>query len=111
MPIYGAGERAENSSYAEATERSPMDDGPLEFLLSTDCSVPLQCCLACVNLTTALVANDGNHIIIIMDIQLNRMTRQLEGNTGKFAGGGMLEMWRGLIHRTSLSSLRRLPQK
>jgi len=53
-----------------------MDDNPLEFLLNTDCSLSLQCPLACVNLTTALVANDGNHIIIIMAIQVNRVTGQ-----------------------------------
>jgi hypothetical protein len=28
------------------------------------------------------------HIIIIMDIQVNTMTRQPEGNTGKYARGG-----------------------
>jgi len=86
--MYSAGERAENSSCAEDTERSPMDDGPLEFLLNTDCSLSLQCPLAYVNLTTALVANDGNHTIIIMAIQVNRVTRQSEGNAGKYAGGG-----------------------
>jgi len=53
-----------------------MDDNPLEFLLNTDCSLSLQCPLAYVNLTTALVANDGNHIIIIMAIQVNRVTGQ-----------------------------------
>ena len=91
MSRYNAVERAENSSCTEDTERSPMDDGPLEFLLYTDCSLPLQCFLAYVNLTTALVASDGNHIIIIMAIQVNRVTRQSEGNIGKCAGGGNME--------------------
>lgn len=86
--MYSAGERTESSSRTEDTERSSMDDSPLEFLLITDCSLSLQCPLACVNLTTALVANDGNHIIIIMAIQVNRVTRQSERNTGKYAGGG-----------------------
>ena len=81
--MYSAGERAENSSCTEDTERSPMDDSPLEFVLNTDCFLSLQCPLACVNLTTALVANDGNHVIIAMAIQVNRVTRQSEGNTGK----------------------------
>lgn len=65
-----------------------MDDSPLEFLLNTDCSVSLQCLLTYVNQTTALVANDGNHIIIIMAIQVNRVSRQSEGNKGKYAAGG-----------------------
>ena len=72
--MYSAGERAENCT--EDTERSPMDDSPLEFLLNTDCTLSLQCPLAFVNLTTALFANDGNHIIINLAIQVNRVTRQ-----------------------------------
>jgi hypothetical protein len=65
-----------------------MDDSPLEFLLNTDCSISLQCPVTYVILTTALVANDGNHIIIIKAIQVNRVTRQSEGNTGKYTAGG-----------------------
>jgi hypothetical protein len=58
-----------------------MDDSPVEFLLNTDCSLALQYPLAYVNLTTALVA-------MIVAIQVNRVTRQSEGYTGKNAGGG-----------------------
>ena len=65
-----------------------MDDSPLEFLLNTDCSISLHCPLTYVNLTTARVTNDGNHIIIIMAIQVNRVMRQSEGNGGKYAAGG-----------------------
>jgi len=72
-----------------------MDDSPVEFLLNTDCSISLHCPLTYVNLTTAHVANDGSHIIIIMAIQVNRVMRQSEGNTGKYvyaAGGNVRDV-------------------
>jgi hypothetical protein len=46
----------------------------LEFLLNIDCFHSLHCPLAYVNVTTALLANDGNHRIIIMAIQVNTVT-------------------------------------
>jgi len=105
--MYSAGERAENSSCTEDTEKSPMDDSPLEFLLNTCPPVPSSLCEP----DYSTCRYDFNHIIIIMAIQVNRMTIDCQrGIQGSMLEEEMLEIWTGLIHRTSSCSVRRLPQ-
>ena len=39
-----------------------------------------------------LVTSEGYHTLISMNIRMNRMARWLEGNVGKFTGGGRLSV-------------------
>jgi hypothetical protein len=78
-------------SYAEATGRSPMQDGNDSTLSNSHiayCCIPIHTFLAYVNKTKVLVTNEGYHIFLAINVRVKWMDRQLEGNIEKYGGKG-----------------------
>jgi hypothetical protein len=85
------GEKIMTICYTEATERYPMDcgdNGAQCVKFSAYCYIPLQLPLPNVNAPKTLVTSFGYHVIITTTSSVNRMARRLEGNIGRYTGGG-----------------------